>query len=47
MVESYQRTLSTLSADHGGNPQKDNIGVIDSNGCNFVVENRVIHLMHL
>lgn len=47
MVESYQQTLSTLSADHGGNPQKDSIGVINRNGCNFVVKNRVIHLMQI
>ncbi|XP_062609256.1 uncharacterized protein LOC134271003 [Saccostrea cucullata] len=46
-VENYQEKLSILSADHGGNPQKDNIGVISKSGCSFVVKNRVIHLKQM
>ena len=44
IVENYQQTLSILSVGLGGTQQRDNIGVINRNGCSFVVKNRLIHL---
>ena len=46
-VKTYRKTLSKSSANHGVNPQKSNIGLINSNGCNFAIEDKLIHLCQM
>ncbi|CAG2245642.1 unnamed protein product [Mytilus edulis] len=37
-VLAYQQTLQTFYMTHGEIPQKSNMGVISTNGCNFVLK---------
>lgn len=46
-AREYQKNLLTLSQTHGEIQQESNIGVISSSGCNFVLQNKLIHLNHL
>ena len=46
-VLAYQRKLQTSSCNRGGPQQGSNMGHISRDGCNFVVNNRLIKLTHL
>ena len=43
----YQRTLPKLSYSRGDRQQENNMGRISKDGCNFVINNRLIKLIHL
>ena len=44
---AYQRKLQTSSYNRGGLQQGSNMGHISRDGCNFVVNNRLIKLTNL
>ena len=46
-VQAYQKTLPTSLCNRGGLQQGSNMGLISKDGCNFVVNNRLIKLTHL
>lgn len=46
-VLGYQKTLQILSYNHGDQQLGSNMGLISKDGCNFVINNRLIKLTHL
>ena len=46
-TEEYRQQLPTLFCHHGGIQPNDNIGVISTDGCSFVVHKKLIHCSHL
>ena len=46
-TKEFQTKLLTQSQHPGDDQHKNNIGVISKNGCNFVLQNKVMPLKHL
>ena len=46
-VQEYQKTLQTSSCNLGDLQQQNSMGRISRDGCNFVINNRLIKLTHL